>query len=211
MVWIPPGAFRMGSAEFYPEEQPVHTVEVDGFWADEHPVTVAEFRRFIKDTGHVTFAEVAPDPADYPDADPDLLVPGSLVFTGTPGPVPLTDVRQWWSVDARCRLATSRGAGFFPQRSGAPSRSPTSPTPMSLPTPSGPARTCRARPSGSTQHTVGSTTTCTRGATTCRGSEPTACCVLPLGLARQVLAGPLGVGSDVGVGDVRWPDGGPGR
>ena len=97
MVWIPPGTFRMGSAEFYPEEQPVHTVEVDGFWADEHPVTVAEFRRFVKDTGHVTFAEVAPDPADYPDADPDLLVPGSLVFTGTPGPVPLTDVRQWWS------------------------------------------------------------------------------------------------------------------
>ena len=42
---------------------------------------MAEFRRFVKATGHVTFAEVAPDAADYPDADPDLLVPGSLVFT----------------------------------------------------------------------------------------------------------------------------------
>src|SRR3954467_15185516 len=97
MVFVPGGTFRMGSADFYPEERPVREVEVGGFWIDEHPVTVAEFRRFVKDTGHVTLAEVAPDPADYPDADPDLLVPGSLVFTGTAGPVPLTDVRQWWS------------------------------------------------------------------------------------------------------------------
>ena len=41
---------------------------------DEHPVTVAEFRRFVKATGHVTEAERAPDPAEYPDADPALLV-----------------------------------------------------------------------------------------------------------------------------------------
>ena len=97
MRWIPSGSFRMGSAGFYPEERPVHAVEVDGFWIDEHPVTVAEFRRFVKATGHVTFAEVAPDAADYPDADSDLLVPGSLVFTGTDQPVPLDDVRRWWT------------------------------------------------------------------------------------------------------------------
>ena len=65
MVWVPGGTFLMGSEDFYPEERPVHTVEVDGFWMDEHPVTVAEFRRFVKATGHVTFAEVAPDPAEY--------------------------------------------------------------------------------------------------------------------------------------------------
>ena len=87
----------MGSDDFYPEERPPHRVAVDGFWMDEHPVTVAEFRRFVKDTGHVTWAELAPDPAQYPDALPELLVPGSLVFTGSSGPVDLSDHRNWWS------------------------------------------------------------------------------------------------------------------
>ena len=59
---------------------------VDGFWMDEHPVTVAEFRRFVKATGYITVAERPLDPADYPDADPALLVPGSLVFHKTPRP-----------------------------------------------------------------------------------------------------------------------------
>ena len=56
----------MGSEDFYPEERPVHTVGVDGFWMDEHPVTVAEFRRFVKATDHVTVAEIAPDAAGLP-------------------------------------------------------------------------------------------------------------------------------------------------
>ena len=97
MVELPGGTFRMGSADFYPEERPVREVSVDGFWIDRHPVTVAEFRRFVKDTGHVTFAEKAPDATDYPDADPDLLVPGSLVFRRTAGPVDLDDYANWWS------------------------------------------------------------------------------------------------------------------
>jgi formylglycine-generating enzyme required for sulfatase activity len=96
MVWIPGGEFLMGSESFYPEEGPVHREQVDGFWIDEHPVTVAEFRRFVKDTGHVTGAEQSPDAADYPDAAPELLVPGSLVFTPSSGPVDLRDVRNWW-------------------------------------------------------------------------------------------------------------------
>ena len=96
MTWIPGGTFRMGSESFYPEERPIHTVSVDGFWIDEHQVTVAEFRRFVKATGYVTTAERPLDPADYPEADPRLLVPGSLVFAGTPGPVRLDDYRQWW-------------------------------------------------------------------------------------------------------------------
>jgi formylglycine-generating enzyme len=96
MVWVPGGSFRMGSADFYPEERPVAWVSVDGFWMDDHPVTVAEFRRFVKATGHVTVAEAAPDPADYPGADPALLVPGSLVFHSSDGPVDLRDVQNWW-------------------------------------------------------------------------------------------------------------------
>ena len=97
MAWIPGGEFLMGSEDFYPEERPVRRARVDGFWMDEHPVTIGEFRRFVKATGHVTWAEIAPDPAQYPDALPELLVPGSLVFTGTAGPVDLSDYRAWWS------------------------------------------------------------------------------------------------------------------
>ncbi len=97
MVWVPGGAFLMGSDDFYPEEAPAHRASVDGFWMDEHPVTVAEFRRFVKETDHLTLAEQAPDAADYPDADPELLVPGSLVFGKTRGPVNLDDYRNWWN------------------------------------------------------------------------------------------------------------------
>ena len=50
----------------------------------------------MRATGYVTVAERPLDPADYPDADPSLLVPGSLVFTPTRGPVALDDVRSWW-------------------------------------------------------------------------------------------------------------------
>jgi sulfatase modifying factor 1 len=87
----------MGSEDFYPEERPVRSVPIDGFWIDEHPVTVAEFRRFVKATDYVTVAERALEPERYPDADPDLLVPGSLVFHPTNGPVDLDDYTNWWS------------------------------------------------------------------------------------------------------------------
>jgi sulfatase modifying factor 1 len=97
MTWIPAGEFAMGSTQFYPEERPVHAVAVDGFWLDTRPVTVAEFRRFVKQTGHVTVAEETPDPAAYPGAQPDLLVPGSLVFQKASGPVDLRDYASWWA------------------------------------------------------------------------------------------------------------------
>ncbi len=63
---------------------------------DSRPVTVAQFRRFVWATGYVTVAERPLDPDAYPDASPDLLVPGSLVFFPTRGPVDLRDVSQWW-------------------------------------------------------------------------------------------------------------------
>ena len=96
MTWISGGTFAMGSEDFYVEERPVHRVTVDGFWMDERPVTAADFRRFVRETGHVTVAERPLDPEQYPDADPELLVPGSLVFHGTAGPVGLDDYRNWW-------------------------------------------------------------------------------------------------------------------
>jgi formylglycine-generating enzyme required for sulfatase activity len=96
MVWVQGGEFLMGSEDFYPEERPVRRVAVKGFWMDESPVRAAEFRRFVRETRYTTVAERPLDPADYPDADPDLLVPGSLVFHMTAGPVDLDDARNWW-------------------------------------------------------------------------------------------------------------------
>jgi formylglycine-generating enzyme required for sulfatase activity len=96
MVWVPGGSFLMGSDDFYPEESPVREASVAGFWIDEHSVTVAEFRRFVKATGWATTAEQAPSAAEFPDADPEMLVPGSLVFVPTSGPVDLHDFRNWW-------------------------------------------------------------------------------------------------------------------
>jgi len=80
MVWIPGGTFWMGSDDHYPEEGPAHRVRVDGFWIDRSPVTNEDFQRFVENTGYVTLAELSPDPALYPGADPDLLHPGSAVF-----------------------------------------------------------------------------------------------------------------------------------
>ena len=96
MVWIPGGTFRMGSENFYPEERPVHQVTVDGFWIDKYPVTNAQFARFVDETGYVTVAERPPDPEDFPGAPAENLVPGSLVFHKTVGPVDLRYYDKWW-------------------------------------------------------------------------------------------------------------------
>ena len=66
-----------------------------GFWMDEHPVTAAEFRQFVRSTGSITVAERPLDPEQHPDAGP--LVPGSLVFRKTTGPVNPNDYRNWWA------------------------------------------------------------------------------------------------------------------
>jgi formylglycine-generating enzyme len=80
MVWIPGGEFQMGSDQHYVEEHPAHRVRVDGFWMDRSPVTNARFAEFVRATGYVTFAEIPPSAAAYPDALPEMLYAGSLVF-----------------------------------------------------------------------------------------------------------------------------------
>src|SRR5690625_5015667 len=106
MVGIPGGTFRMGSADFYPEERPVHPVRVSAFLLDRAPVTVAQFAAFVQATGYRTVAERTPDPAQYPGVDPAMLVPGALVFTPTPGPVPLGKIGR-----ASCREGGGMAAG----------------------------------------------------------------------------------------------------
>jgi formylglycine-generating enzyme len=97
MVWIPGGTFVMGSDKHYPEERPSHRVTVDGFWMDRDPVTNERFARFVQATGHVTFAEIPPNPSDYPGALPDMLFAGSLVFVKPAGPVDRGDFHNWWT------------------------------------------------------------------------------------------------------------------
>ncbi len=69
MIAIPGGTFAMGSDRFYPEEAPA--------------------RR------HVTFAEIPPDPKDYPGMPPELALAGSAVFEMTDRPVD-TGAPSWW-------------------------------------------------------------------------------------------------------------------
>lgn len=106
MVWIPGGEFTMGSdgVDSKRDEKPPHRVKVDGFWIDVTPVTNAQFKAFVDATGYVTTAEKAPTleeimcqvPPGTPPPPAELLVPASLVFKPTNGPVSLRSNRAWW-------------------------------------------------------------------------------------------------------------------
>ena len=107
MVWIPGGEFSMGTVDprFLPQGghdpmedgRPIHRVYVDGFWMDATEVTNAEFAAFVKATGYVTVAERKPTQEEFPDAPPENLVAGSVVFTPPSKSVALDDHYQWWA------------------------------------------------------------------------------------------------------------------
>src|SRR5258707_15744754 len=71
MVRIAGGTFQMGAEAFYPEERPVRTVTIDGFWIDDGPVTNDEFARFLEATAYVTVAERVPRAEAFPGAPPE--------------------------------------------------------------------------------------------------------------------------------------------
>ena len=107
MVWVPGGEFSMGAEDprgidhggpdgMY-DARPIHRVYVDGFWMDKTEVTNAEFAEFVKATGYRTVAERTPSAEDFPNAPPENLVPGSVVFSPTSGPVPLNNHYQWFA------------------------------------------------------------------------------------------------------------------
>lgn len=109
MVWIPGGEFSMGAADplgaddnvvgmqATEDSRPIHRVYVDGFWMDESEVTNAQFAAFVAATQYVTVAERVPTLDDFPDARPEMLVPGSVVFSPPDHAVPLDDHFQWWA------------------------------------------------------------------------------------------------------------------
>ncbi|OWK36971.1 formylglycine-generating enzyme family protein [Fimbriiglobus ruber] len=94
-VWIPGGSFVMGNdapAHDAADERPAHEVIVNGFFLDKTEVTNGQYAAFVKATGYVTVAERTPRREQYPNADPDLLVPGSAVFVPVQAS---TDPREW--------------------------------------------------------------------------------------------------------------------
>jgi sulfatase modifying factor 1 len=97
MVRIPGGTFLMGSDKHYPEEAPAHEVTVDGFWIDKYTVTNDQFLTFVQATKYVTSAERPAKAEDYPGAQPELLVPASVVFQKPRHRVSLHDCHRWWT------------------------------------------------------------------------------------------------------------------
>jgi sulfatase modifying factor 1 len=97
MVWVPGGKFWMGCAGCELRDAvPVNAVEVDGFWMDRAPVTNAAFARFVEATGYVTVAERRLDPRDFPNAPPESLAAGSVVFSPPARAFPAMRYVDWW-------------------------------------------------------------------------------------------------------------------
>ena len=121
MAWIAPGEFLMGSEHRLAQanERPVHRVRLAGFWMDRTHVTNEQFRAFVGATGYVTTAERKPEweslrvqlPPGTPRPSESLLVPGSMVFTGTAQPVPLDDYARWWTYVPGASWRHPRGPG----------------------------------------------------------------------------------------------------
>jgi sulfatase modifying factor 1 len=106
MAWIPGGEFSMGcedprgltcgGPDPMNDARPIHRVAVDGFWIDRTEVTNDQFAAFVRATDYKTVAERAPTAAEFPNAPPENLVAGSVVFTPPDGPVPLNNHYNWW-------------------------------------------------------------------------------------------------------------------
>ena len=94
-----------------PDAQPVHQVEVTGFWMDRTDVTNAEFTRFVKATGYVTIAERPLDPKEFPDLAPNDLTPGSVVFTPPANGASLDNPLAWWKFVKGANWRHPLGAG----------------------------------------------------------------------------------------------------
>ncbi|MCY4370419.1 MAG: formylglycine-generating enzyme family protein [bacterium] len=95
-IAIAGGEFLMGSDHHYPEEYPTRRVQIASFRIDAYPVTNRRFAEFVDATGYMTIAERPLDPRLFAGARPEDLVPGSLVFLMTEGPVDLGEFRNWW-------------------------------------------------------------------------------------------------------------------
>jgi formylglycine-generating enzyme len=115
MVWIAGGEFQMGSSDHRgrPDEYPVHTVRVSGFWMDINEVTNAQFSKFVEETGYVTTAErnqqrtgmLFVTHAGLKEAG-DSLPASSLVFV-----TPINHYSGWWRLVEGASWRKPQGPG----------------------------------------------------------------------------------------------------
>lgn len=107
MAYISGGTFMMGgdNKQASADEYPKHSVQVNAFWIDVTEVTNAQFQKFVEATAYITTAERKPDweelkktlpPGTHKPPD-SLLIPASLVFKPTSGPVDLNNNNEWWN------------------------------------------------------------------------------------------------------------------
>ena len=155
----------MGSNDHYPEEAPGAPGRGRRVLDRPHPVTNARVRRrSSRRPATSTVAERPLDPADFPARRPRTWCPGSLVFPGRPGPSTCA-TSATGGRDARARTGGSPTGPGSTITAATTIRWSTSPTRMPRPTPRGPARSCRRRPSGSSPPAAASTARRTPGAT----------------------------------------------
>lgn len=89
----------LGGTARYPEEQPVHDVTVSSFFIDTTEVTNSQFAAFVEATNYQTQAERNFTKEDFPDAPPEQLKAGALVFKAPAGEVEKWQPGsewQWW-------------------------------------------------------------------------------------------------------------------
>ena len=66
MAWVPGGVLELGDT-VYPEESPIRSVKLAGFWIDRTEVTNDAFAAFVAATGYKTVAERVVDPVVHPE------------------------------------------------------------------------------------------------------------------------------------------------
>lgn len=98
MVWIPAGIVELGSEQFFAEERPLRTAQVEGFWMSTHEVTEAEFAAFVAATGYVTLAEREGENAG-----------GGGVFGPGVQVRDWSDIRTWWRFEPRASWRRPQG------------------------------------------------------------------------------------------------------
>lgn len=117
MVRIPGGEFTMGTDkadEKHSEEAPGHAVLIKPFWMDETEVTNAQFKAFTDATGYLTDAEKDLDARDFPNAPPEMLKGGALLFKKVSGVNPFqcgVGNLPWWKFTASAHWRQPEGPG----------------------------------------------------------------------------------------------------
>lgn len=120
MVWIPEGSFKMGSVDTMSnrDEQPVHSVFMDGFWMSESPVTNAQFSEFVNKTNYITTAEIVPKVDSLINQQSsnnllleEMIVTGSLIFKNHNVPANQSSPMKWWSWSANSNWKKPYGSG----------------------------------------------------------------------------------------------------